>query len=456
LLRIGPPAAFEQGTLQPATQGKDQKEENKAGGWNEIATFSRGSGEFAFSPDGELIAKVERLRFDAAKETIGTFDDYIGFYEVRTQKRSAELKTGARGAMAFAPKGKAFAATAAGDFRTSAGLRVWESPGAANPLHLEWPTPLRPSDPFTTTMVFSSDRAFLATGWNTGKVQVWKIRDVWENKAPPMKPLSEFKVEGKVRSMEFDRSFKRLAVASIDGSVRVWDVAGAKQVAAFESPMGQWEKGLGDSYETRCAAALAFSPDGRKLAVVDLRALRLLDVATQKEIAQFPWEAKQTLNGRAFCAAFSPDAANLAVGFANGFVRLWSLDELWQKDRAPASKATLVQGGEDASPVGDIAFSPNGRLIGARLVLGLRIWEQAPEKPGKVATEEAIAKWIKDLGHELFKVRESATTRRQDVFGLRPFAERKATKSPGAQSNYASSSLTTSPYTSVRRKSLPA
>lgn len=57
---------------------------------------------------------------------------------------------------------------------------------------------------------------------------------------------------------------------------------------------------------------LVFSPDGRWL--VSNR--RLWEVATLKEISQFPWVT---------AAGFSPDSKRLATGYENGTAQVWPI-----------------------------------------------------------------------------------------------------------------------------------
>jgi hypothetical protein len=333
----------------------------------------------AFSADGALLARTERITFDSDGQLIGTFDARIGFYEVQTKKRIAEQKPGARVAMTFALKGQAFAAVDAGSFHAPGGMRVWEKPNAKGAVHLKWPAPVRRGDPFSSATAFSPDHKLLAAGWNGGNVQVWNIAGVWEKKEPPLKPVSEWKGDGKpVRSLAFDPRGKSVVVGCTDGSVTVWDVASAKPLARFPAPKAPPEKGAGDRHDTPWCSAGCFSADGRKVAVVDLRGLRLLEVASQKEIAHVLWEKKPTFEQRAFCAGFSADRNRMAVGFANGNIKLWDLAAFWKHGRAPTLEGAIIQGGEFPWPVYAVVFSPDARLLGGYLGDQLKVWEFVP------------------------------------------------------------------------------
>jgi WD40 repeat protein len=94
-----------------------------------------------------------------------------------------------------------------------------------------------------------------------------------------------------------------------DRTVRLWDVK-AKQVRA------SWKEG-------RKVLALAFAPDSRLLAVGGNEgAVKFRDVATGKERAGFDWQV-----GAVNAVAFSPDGMLAAAGGDNGKVVVWDVDQ---------------------------------------------------------------------------------------------------------------------------------
>jgi RNA polymerase sigma factor (sigma-70 family) len=145
-----------------------------------------------------------------------------------------------------------------------------------------------------------------------------------------------------VLGVAFSGDGKRLASASKDGTVRVWDVAAGKQ---------RWlasEKGI-DS-RGQFFHSLAFSPDDRRLLYAGIdRTVRLYDAATGKPLQ------KSAVAGEIFGADFSPDGKLVALGggYSGPVVTLW--------DTTTGKVARSWQSGQ--SGVYGVAFSPDGRLL---------------------------------------------------------------------------------------------
>jgi WD40 repeat protein len=97
---------------------------------------------------------------------------------------------------------------------------------------------------------------------------------------------------------------------------------------------------------------LALSPDGKAIALGE-RSLHVIDIASQKEIAQ-----KDFVGGEMTSLAFSPDGAKLAIG-GPGMVLIWS----WAAKEKPLSIAIPHDQGSSASRVAAVVFSPDGTAV---------------------------------------------------------------------------------------------
>jgi WD40 repeat protein len=123
-------------------------------------------------------------------------------------------------------------------------------------------------------------------------------------------------------------------------------------------------------------SALAFSPDGKLLAVgADGGAVMLWDVAAGQELATL--QGKETVSG----LAFSPDGKLLAAGDGRGRVPSYGVVHIW--DVASRRLRASLPGHDNQ--VGDVAFSADGKTL-ASGGDDVRLWEVASGKPRATLT----------------------------------------------------------------------
>ncbi|WP_439625012.1 protein kinase domain-containing protein [Gemmata sp.] len=163
----------------------------------------------------------------------------------------------------------------------------------------------------------------------------------------------------KLRAATFGRGGTLLATAR-NRTVTLYNAADGTELASVPA-------------HKQLVSALAFSPDGQRLATASWDyTTRLWDVGSLCRGRGA--EPQLTLRGHTrgvLTAAFSPDGTRLAIGGEDGTVKLW--------DAAIGQEVLTLSGHEGA--VVSVAFSADGRLIASASADGtVRIWE-APDAP---------------------------------------------------------------------------
>ncbi len=181
------------------------------------------------------------------------------------------------------------------------------------------------------SVVYSPNRAQLASGGMDGKVQLWNTQTgKLSFTFPPHK--------GRIWSVAYlpGQNSQQLASGSEDGTVRLWDAQSHKLLYTFpdhKSPV----------------LSVVYSPNGRQLASSSKDGtVRLWDVQSHKLLYTFPDHKSPVWR-----LAYSPDGQQLASGSDDGAVRLWNVQFV----------KPLYTFSDHKGRIWSMEYSPNGRLI---------------------------------------------------------------------------------------------
>jgi len=229
----------------------------------------------------------------------------------------------------FSPDGKRLAT-----FSWDQTVRIWEVATGRELLHLSHPAGVDCAQ-------FSPDGATLASGAMDGVVRLWN--------AQSGKLLRQTTNGDSVLFLNFSPDGKQLAYAGgprrfeeghYDTSVKIWDLA-ANRVRVLAG-------------HRTTVMGVAFSPDGKTLASCSLDGwVKLWDVAIGRELRGMKAGAGY---GMVFTVMFSPDGRKLAVGGTYGLAPRAEI-----LDVASLERVRILEGHSGA--VRSLAFSPDGSWI---------------------------------------------------------------------------------------------
>jgi eukaryotic-like serine/threonine-protein kinase len=296
--------------------------------------------EVAFEPGGRRLAsRSSRVYGFVGDDTVRVWD-----VDIRTTLPALTGHLMTVYPLVYSPDGR-WIASGSWD-RT---VRLWDAATGELCATLPHPSPV-------FGLAFGPDSTWLVTGCQ----QDARLR-IWDVGTARLRKEIAFPTKG-FHSLTVSPDGRRVAATTEDQNPRltVWDLESGKSLFATEG------------------RDLAYSPDGRWLAILaaDAKELLLLDARTHQTTARFPGHENEV-----FKAAFSPDSRSLASCSRDCTVRLWPID---------GGECRVLSGHTDA--VYAVAFHPDGsRLATGGLDGVIWVWD--------VARGEEVARLA---GHEGF------------------------------------------------------
>lgn len=165
-----------------------------------------------------------------------------------------------------------------------------------------------------------------------------------------------------ISSLAYSPNGGALATAGYDAIARLWDTNNFQNLGEI----------IGGSY---AIPAIAFTPDGANLVIVNSNVIRLREVATRRIVVSF------IANESIYSVATSPDGKYLASGDVNNGVRIWDMAAPPGPGGEIRSSLLDLSGhtGHENRPealVWQVSYSPDGLLlISAAGDAMVRLWK---------------------------------------------------------------------------------
>jgi eukaryotic-like serine/threonine-protein kinase len=208
----------------------------------------------------------------------------------------------------------------------------------------------------TISVAFSSDGRLASGSWRGG-LTLW---DVKRTGTPfPIPPGHRHPIS----ALSFSPHGRRIASASFDRTIKVWDATTGKPIHTLRHPTG-------------LVLGVAFSPDGSRIASAgEDKIVRVWDATTGREVLGL--HGHRDVCG---CVAFSPDGRRLASVSPDRTIRVWDATPLRENERQELETYAL-----HADEIWSLAISPDGHsIVSAGFDNSVKVWDA---RTGRVSVD---------------------------------------------------------------------
>ena len=181
----------------------------------------------------------------------------------------------------------------------------------------------------------------------------WQVPHLPANLPPHVARVfgeSRMRHADRVNALSYSPDGTKLASASRDGTVKVWDLGNGRDLATYRGHADQPDDPSKNTNVLK-AGDVAFGPDGKVVASASGTQVHLWEPDTGKQIKVLAKLEKTDKPIRAI--AFRPDGKALAVAGDDGVVRTFEVDTGKNTFTSPPRTARIES----------VAYSPNGKMI---------------------------------------------------------------------------------------------
>jgi WD40 repeat protein len=306
-----------------------------------ITGWDVASGKAIFRCDGEDgVVGVDAIALspDGARLAAGAYDTTVRLWDAATGKLLLTLFGHASHAVGIAFSADGSRLASASEDGT---VKVWEALTGRELLTLSGHTS------GVMGVVFSPDGSRVYSASRDGTVRIWDISPAGGSDA-----LNLIGHGNRLFGVAYHPSGAQLATWSWDGTARVWDATTGVELRAF----GHASSSNGGN--------ACYSPDGRRLAVVNDNSATIFDTLNGAELCALP-----AFDGGAIEARYSPDGARLALASNDGVVRIFD-----SADGRQLLEFTTHRNGR-VTELWQIAFSPDGKRLATAKADGALVWD---------------------------------------------------------------------------------